>query len=194
MALSEIIIKDLVVYQTNTAICESNFHNLRQYLLERKPLSIVTSKINALLLEHGSADQQMLINSLTQIACEAQRNGDTQEAISDEQEKNNDHLLESRFKTELPVLERRMNQLELKCLHQQITCEQLRSQLREYKARLDQVSQEVERVQRERQMVHFRGTYIPYPPGNVHHHYPDFQFNPGILSESPGKCLPLSPD
>ncbi len=179
MALSEIIINDLVLYQTNAAISESNYHTLRQYLLERKPLLIVTNNINSLLSEYCNADKQALMNSLTQIACEAQRSSDIQEAMRDEEEKNNDDLLKSSYKTELPILEGRMNQLEMKCFHQQRICDQLRSQLREYTVNLGQVNEAIDRVHRERQLVHFRYTYhLPYPQDNVHRHYPDLQFNP----------------
>lgn len=46
MALSEIIINDIVQSQTNAVISESNYHILRQYLLERKPVSRVLNPIN----------------------------------------------------------------------------------------------------------------------------------------------------
>lgn len=37
MALSEVVINDIVQSQTKAVISESNYHLLRQYLLERKP-------------------------------------------------------------------------------------------------------------------------------------------------------------
>jgi hypothetical protein len=177
MALSEIIIDDLVLYHTNAAISESNYHTLRQYLLERKPLLTVTNSINSLLSEHCNADKHTLTNSLIQIACEAQSKSDIQEAMRDEQEKNNDDLLKSSYKTELPILESRMTQLEMKCFHQQSICDQLRSQLREHTINLRHVNQAIERIQAERQLVHSRYAYIPpHPQGNVHCHYPDLHY------------------
>ena len=106
MALSDVIISDLVLKQTNATISESNYHALRQYLLERKPLLTITNAINSLLSEHISIEKQKYVQHFTQLACGAQHTSDIQEANTDEQERINDSLLQESYNKELPVLER----------------------------------------------------------------------------------------
>lgn len=173
MALSEISINDRVISKTNAAISEANYHILRQYLLARKPLLTVTNTIDSLLAEHCTTDKQVFMHQATQLACKAQKNSDIQEAISDEVEKNNDNLLSSTYSRELPILDSRLNQLDMKCFHQQKSCNQASSQLHELKINLGQINQTIDRIHNERQLLNSRYAYGPqYPHGNIHTHYP----------------------
>ncbi|CEG57577.1 hypothetical protein [Legionella fallonii] len=187
MALSDIIISDLVLKQTNAAISESNYHGLRQYLLERKPLLTVTNAINSLLSEQISIERQEFIQKHTQLACEAQRNNDIQEVAADEQEQINDNLLHESYAKELPVLERTMSQLDVKCFVQQGHFERLHSERQELKVNLEQVGQALERNRNERQILSNRYLYgIQFPQGTVHTHpstviYPQPYANSGLV-------------
>ncbi len=167
MALSEIIINDVVQYQTNTVISESNYHILRQYLLERKPLSRVLNPINSLLSEHCDKDKQAIINHLTQLACESQRNYDIQEAMSDEQERVNENSLMINYRSELLTLENTLKQLDTKCFQQQRQYNQVSRQFNELKVNLTHINQSIDRIRYERQLLDQQLNH-PYSDGNVH--------------------------
>lgn len=156
MALSEIIINDVVLIHTNAAISESNYHILRRYLLERRPLERVTNNINLLLSEHCNSDKQTAINYFTQLACDAQKNNDIQDAMSDELEENSDEALKSHYNSELHVLERLLTHLDMKSFYQQNNYNLLNSQLQEHKINLEQVNGAIDRIHNERQLLNAR--------------------------------------
>ncbi len=167
MALSEIIINDVVQYQTNAVISESNYHILRQYLLERKPLSRVLNPINSLLSEHCNQDKQAIINHLTQLACESQRNHDLQEARSDEQEGINENSLMINYRSELLTLENTLKELDTKCYQQQRQYNQMSRQFNELKVNMTHINQSIDRVRYERQLLDQQLNH-PYSDGNVY--------------------------
>ncbi|HAT1902810.1 TPA: Dot/Icm T4SS effector PieE [Legionella pneumophila] len=167
MALSEIIINDVVQYQTNAVISESNYHILRQYLLERKPVSRVLNPINSLLSEHCNQDKQAIINHLTQLACESQRNHDLQEARSDEQEGINENSLMINYRSELLTLENTLKQLDTKCFQQQRQYNQVSRQFNELKVNMTHINQSIDRVRYERQLLDQQLNH-PYSDGNVY--------------------------
>ncbi|HAT1979119.1 TPA: Dot/Icm T4SS effector PieE [Legionella pneumophila] len=167
MALSEIIINDVVQYQTNAVISESNYHILRQYLLERKPLSRVLNPINSLLSEHCDKDKQAIINHLTQLACESQRNHDLQEARSDEQEGINENSLMINYRSELLTLENTLKELDTKCYQQQRQYNQVSRQFNELKVNMTHINQSIDRVRYERQLLDQQLNH-PYSDGNVY--------------------------
>lgn len=192
MALSEIIINDVVRYQTNAVINESDFQNLRQYLLNREPLLTVTNSIDLFLSEHYSADKQTTIQEMAQSACTAQKISDSREARADEQEQNNDALLKSNYSQELPSLDNKKSQLDTRIYQQQNYHNQIRSQLSEYKINLEQINRTISRIQNDRNLInsryvlstpfqhgtiHTHGHIHTHFNGTVHNHYPDgFQF------------------
>jgi hypothetical protein len=153
MALSEIIIGNVVLEQTNATINQGNYHLLRHYLLERKPILTVINTINALLTEHCAFDKKAVLEQLTQVACESQSGSDFQEKKNDDREKNNDHLLRSNYRSELPILENKLIQLETKCLYQQNKHTQIDHQLQQHKTKLSQLNQEIKNCRRELQLV-----------------------------------------
>lgn len=167
MALSEIIINDIVQSQTNAVISESNYHILRQYLLERKPVSRVLNPINSLLSEHCTQDKQAIINHLTQLACESQRNHDIQEARSDEQEGINENSLMINYKSELLALENTLKELDTKCYQQQRQYNQVSRQFNELKVNMTHINQSIDRVRYERQLLDQQLNH-PYSDGNVY--------------------------
>ncbi|HGC5700265.1 TPA: Dot/Icm T4SS effector PieE [Legionella pneumophila] len=167
MALSEIIINDIVQSQTNAVISESNYHILRQYLLERKPLSRVLNPINSLLSEHCNQDKQAIINHLTQLACESQRNHDLQEARSDEQEGINENSLMINYRSELLTLENTLKELDTKCYQQQRQYNQVSRQFNELKVNMTHINQSIDRVRYERQLLDQQLNH-PYSDGNVY--------------------------
>ncbi|AMV14737.1 Uncharacterized protein conserved in bacteria with the myosin-like domain [Legionella pneumophila] len=167
MALSEIIINDIVQSQTNAVISESNYHILRQYLLERKPVSRVLNPINSLLSEHCNQDKQAIINHLTQLACESQRNHDLQEARSDEQEGINENSLMINYRSELLTLENTLKQLDTKCFQQQRQYNQVSRQFNELKVNMTHINQSIDRVRYERQLLDQQLNH-PYSDGNVY--------------------------
>lgn len=167
MALSEIIINDIVQSQTNAVISESNYHILRQYLLERKPLSRVLNPINSLLSEHCDKDKQAIINHLTQLACESQRNHDLQEARSDEQEGINENSLMINYRSELLTLENTLKELDTKCYQQQRQYNQVSRQFNELKVNMTHINQSIDRVRYERQLLDQQLNH-PYSDGNVY--------------------------
>lgn len=171
MALSEIIINDVVLAQTKIAISESDYPTLRQYLLERKPLLPVTNRINSLLSELCSTDKKTSIHHLTQQACISQINSDHQEIASDEQERNNDNALKLNYNKELLSLENRISQLDLKCFHQQNVVNQLSRELNELKLNRSEINRTINRIYNERHLLHSRYLQTSsYPHGNVHRH------------------------
>ncbi|MBL7481674.1 type IV secretion protein Dot [Legionella bononiensis] len=171
MALSEIIINDVVKYQTNEVISESSYHTLRQYLLERKPLLTVTNAIDSFLNQHYSADKQNVIEQLVQAACDSQKANDAQEARTDEQEKNSDTLLRSNYGQELSSLQSKLTQLETTIYQQNNFSSQLQSQVSEYQINLKQVERSIERVRAERNAIQTRYVVNPgFPQPNVHVH------------------------
>lgn len=167
MALSEIIINDIVQSQTNAVISESNYHVLRQYLLERKPVSRVLNPINSLLSEHCAQDKQAIINHLTQLACESQRNHDTQEARSDEQERINENSLMINYRSELLVLENTLKEMDTKCFQQQRQFNQVSRQFNELKVNMTHINQSIDRIRYERQLLDQQLNH-PYSDGNVY--------------------------
>jgi hypothetical protein len=156
MALSDIIINDAVLCYINASISESNYHILRQYLLERKPLESVINKINLLLTEHYDADKEEAINYLSKLACEAQQNSDLREAFCDEQEQNGDNDLKSHYTSELRILENQLTRFDMKSFFLQNSCSQISTQLQELKINLEQVNKEIERIHNERQLLNDR--------------------------------------
>lgn len=179
MALSEINIGELVQFYTNGAISEANYHVLRQYLLERKPLLTVTTKINEFLSQHSTSDKQIFMSSVTQEACLAQINSDSQEVVSDEQEKASDSSLKSTYKSELRLLDTKLNQLDAKCFIQQKSFDQVRSQHSELKIQLDQVNSALDRVKQERFILNARYPFninTGYRQNTVHIHSNGLQF------------------
>lgn len=171
MALSDVIISDLILKQTNTAISESNYHTLRQYLLERKPLLTVTNAINSLLSEHINIEKQKYVQHFTQLACEAQRTNDVREANADEQERINDSLLQESYTKEIPVLERTMSQLEIQCHFQQKHFDQLHRQRHDLKVNLEQVNHDLDRNRNERLLLNNRYHHaLAFPQGHIHTH------------------------
>ncbi|HBB7077133.1 TPA: Dot/Icm T4SS effector PieE [Legionella pneumophila] len=167
MALSEIIINDIVQSQTNAVISESNYHILRQYLLERKPVSRVLNPINSLLSEHCNQDKQAIINHLTQLACESQRNHDLQEARSDEQEGINENSLMINYRSELLTLENTLKELDTKCYQQQRQYNQVSRQFNEIKVNMTHINQSIDRARYERQLLDQQLNH-PYSDGNVY--------------------------
>lgn len=179
MALSEIVINDMVQSQTKTVISESNYHILRQYLLERKPLLRVLNSMNSLLSEHCDKDKQEMINHLTQLACESQKEYDLEEAMSDEQERINENSLMLRYREDLIDLENRLEQLDTKCFQQQRQYNQVSRQFNELKINLTQINQNIDKIRYERQLLNQHQSN-PYSDTNVHSHptttsklYPD---------------------
>ncbi|KTD49319.1 hypothetical protein [Legionella quateirensis] len=171
MALSEIIINDVVKYQTNAVISESSYQTLRQYLLERKPLLTVTNEIDSFLNEHYTADKQIVIEQLVQAACDSQKTNDAQEARKDEQEKNSDTLLRSNYGQELSSLQSKLTQLETRVYQQNSLSSQIRSQVSEYQINLNQVERSIERIRTERNVIQTRYVVNPgFPQPNVHVH------------------------
>ena len=171
MALSEIIINDVVKYQTNEVIRESSYHTLRQYLLERKPLLTVTNAIDTFLNQHYSADKQNVIEQLVQAACDSQKANDAQEARTDEQEKNSDILLRSNYGQELSSLQSKLTQLETRIYQQNNVCSQHQSLVSEYQINLKQVERSIERQRAERNAIQTRYVVNPgFPQPNVHVH------------------------
>lgn len=168
MALSEIIINDVVQYQTNKIISASNYQTLRQYLLERKPLSELTNAIDEFLTTQYDTDKRTIIMELAQLAFDAQRASDTQEARSDEQEKTNDSLLNSNYRQELSSIDTRQPQLETRIFQQQNYINQIRSQISEYKINKDQTNRSIDRIRNERNIINSR--YIVNAQTNVHVH------------------------
>lgn len=171
MALSEIIINDVVRFQTNAVISESDFQNLRQYLLNREPLLTVTNSIDVFLREHFSADKQTAIEEMAKAACDSQKTSDVKEARADEQEKNNDALLRSNYSQELPSLDNKKSQLDTRIYQQQNYHNQIRSQVSEYKINRDQITHTIARIQSERNIINSR--YIlnaTFPHGHMHTH------------------------
>ncbi|WP_115705857.1 type IV secretion protein Dot [Legionella sainthelensi] len=164
MALSEVVINDIVQSQTKAVISESNYHLLRQYLLERKPLLRILNSISSLLFEHCNSDKQAMINYLTQRACESQINHDSQEAINDEREQENEHALKINYERELYDLQNTLQQLETKCAQQEHYYNQINRQYNEFKISISRVNSNLERLRNERQ--------IRYPEGNIHAHIP----------------------
>ncbi|KTD56931.1 substrate of the Dot/Icm secretion system [Legionella sainthelensi] len=164
MALSEVVINDIVQSQTKAVISESNYHLLRQYLLERKPLLRILNPISSLLFEHCNSDKQAMINYLTQRACESQINHDSQEAINDEREQENEHALKINYERELYDLQNTLQQLETKCAQQEHYYNQINRQYNEFKISISRVNSNLERLRNERQ--------IRYPEGNIHAHTP----------------------
>ncbi|AMP89394.2 Dot/Icm T4SS effector PieE [Legionella pneumophila] len=167
MALSEIIINDIVQSQTNAVISESNYHILRQYLRERKPVSRVLNPINSLLSEHCAQDKQAIINHLTQLACESQRNHDIQEARSDEQEGINENSLMINYRSELLALENTLKELDTKCYQQQRQYNQVSRQFNELKVNMTHINQSIDRIRYERQLLDQQLNH-PYSDGNVY--------------------------
>lgn len=179
MALSEIVINDMVQSQTKAVISESNYHILRQYLLERKPLLRGLNSINALLSEHCDTDKQVMINHLTQLACESQKEYDLEEAMSDEQERSNENSLMIRYREDLSALENTLEQLDTKCFQQQRQYNQVSRQFNELKVNLTQINQNIDKIRYERQLLNQHQS-SPYSDTNVHTHpvttprlYPD---------------------
>ncbi|ARB93139.1 hypothetical protein [Legionella longbeachae] len=162
MALSEIVINDIVQSQTKAVISESNYHLLRQYLLERKPLLRILNPISSLLFEHCNSDKQAMINYLTQRACESQINHDAQETINDEREQENENALKINFERELNHLETALQQLETKCAQQEHIYNQINRQYNEFKISISRINSNLERIRNERQ--------IRYPEGIIHAH------------------------
>ena len=187
MALSQIKINEAVQLHTNAAIREANYLVLRQYLLERKPLLIVTTKINELLSQHCDSDKQLFMNSATQKTCADQRNSDIQEAIIDEQERSSDILLRSTYSSELHVLESNLNQLDTQCFLKQQRYNQVSSQLSELQIQLAQINSSIDIVRQNRRLLNTRyalNTPFPqdtihiHPAGTVHVHSNGLQFPP----------------
>lgn len=171
MALSEIIINDVVQYQTNKIISESNYPTLRQYLLERKPLSILTDAIEEILSSQYDIDKRTIIMELAQLAFDAQRASDTHEARSDDQEKINDSLMNSNYRQELSSIDNRQPQLETRIFQQQNYVNQIRSQISEYKINKDQAYRSIDRIRNERNIINSRYIINPtIPQTNVHVH------------------------
>ncbi|KTD14125.1 substrate of the Dot/Icm secretion system [Legionella gratiana] len=175
MALSEIIINDIVQSQTKKVISESNYHLLRQYLLERKPLLRVLNPISTLLFEHCNSDKQAMINYLTQLACESQKNYDSQEALSDEQERENESSLRNDYERELYDLESRLQQLETKCAQQEQSYNQINRHYNEIKISISQINSNLDRIRNERQ--------IRFPESNIHTHTTTMTHSPRIYPE-----------
>lgn len=186
MALSEISINDVVLYHTNMLIAGSDYQLLRKYLLERKPLSSVIENIEQLLSGQCTTDKQDWLQYHTQVACISQQTSDTQEAMSDEREKNNDQLLAVKYRQELPLLENKLMQIESKCSHQQGVYNRAQQQLDELKLSLSQVNRSISQVRSERQVLNFQYPYPDYGQGNYHTHYSN---GPGLY---PTYINPLS--
>lgn len=171
MALSEIIINDVVKNQTNVVISEANFPTLRQYLLERKPLSSVTNVIDTFLNEHFIADKQMALQQLTDAACESQKKSDAEEVIHDEQEKNSDGLLRTNYVQEVSEVQNRLAQLGTMIYQQNNYSAQLQRQLSEHQINLNRVERSIERIKSERRAIQVRYVVSPaFPQPNVHGH------------------------
>ncbi|WP_298623819.1 hypothetical protein [uncultured Legionella sp.] len=181
MALSEIIINDIVRKRTNAVIKASDFHNLRQYLLNREPLLTVTNSIDLLLREQFSDDRQAAVEAMAQEAYDAQRTSDKKETRADEHERTNDELLKVSYSQELPSLENKKNQLDERIYQQQNYHAHIRSQVSEYKINLDQINRTIARLQSDRNIINSR--YVlnaPFPHGNIHAHVQVFTHEPNM--------------
>jgi hypothetical protein len=169
MALSEIIINDAVQYQTDAVISEANYQILRQYLLERTPLSPVISAVQSLVANHCITDKQDYMHRATQQACEAQKSSDEREERADHQEKQADEALQSQYTKELRDLQSTLSQLELKREPQELIVRQIQSQIDELTISLRSLNTSIDRIQNERALLNY--TYPPvYPANNVHVH------------------------
>lgn len=178
MALSEIIINDTVQSQTKAVISDSNYHLLRQYLLERKSLLRVLNPINSLLFEHCNLDKQAMMNDLTRLACESQKKDDDQETLNDAQERENESSLKVSYDNELLTLETKLEQLETKCSQQELRSSQINRQFNDLKINLSQLNSNLDRIRNERQ--------IRYSEGNVHTH-PTMPQQPHLYPELPSQ-------
>ncbi|CAM2742489.1 hypothetical protein [Legionella worsleiensis] len=76
MALSEIMIQDVLKLQLNKVIREASYENLRLYLLERAPLLAVTQAIESELNKHSQDDIQTIIQQRNRTASDAQKTKD----------------------------------------------------------------------------------------------------------------------
>ncbi|KTD57588.1 hypothetical protein [Legionella shakespearei] len=169
MALSEIIINDAVQYQTDATISEANYQALRQYLLERKPLSPVTTAIYSLVSSHCASDKQEFMHHSTLQACEAQKSSDEHEEQNDQWEQKKDTTLHSQYTAELQELQSTLSQLEIRRAPQQRIAKQSRSQVEELRNSLRSLDASIDRIQSERLLLNYQS--IPsYPVNNVHVH------------------------
>lgn len=169
MALSEIIINDVVQYQTVVMLHDANYQALRQYLLERKPLPPVITAIHSIIASHCTSDKQDFMHHTTQQACEAQKTNDEQEEQSDKWEKERDATLYSQYTVELQELQSTLSQLEMRRVPQQRIVNQSRNQLEELRDSLRSLDKSIERVQRDQLALNFQ-SITTYPVNNVHVH------------------------
>ncbi len=193
MALSEIIINDVVRFQTSTVISESSFQDLRQYLLERKALLTVTNTIDSILSVHYSADKQAMIYEQAKLACESQKLSDDREARADEEEKNSDALLRASYSQKLPNLENKKDLLDMQIYQQQNFHNQISSQVAEYKVNREQANRAIAQIQTERAMIMARYVVQPTfpqrtihtPNGTIHTHTGTLHTHMGHMSSPP---------
>ena len=178
MALSEIIINDLVQFQTNTAINVSNYQLLRQYLLERLPLANVINPISTYLAEQCNADKQAMLNQVIPLACESQKAEDMHEAEKDEQESNQDNILRAGYLNEHLRLASKLPQLKSDCFQRQAYLNQASDELYGLQVNLSQVNSHIDKVRYELQSL--RSTYSQEQVHSHHMHahvyphlYPD---------------------
>ncbi len=175
MALSEIIINDLVQSQINTAINESNYQLLRQYLLDIRPLSSVINPISTYLSEQCNADKQAMLNQVIPLACESQKNEDTKEAGKDKQESDDDNALKARYLNELNSFTAKLPQLESDCFQRQAYVNQASNELYTLQVNLTQVNNHIDKVRSD-----LLSRHSSYPQEHVHSHYSHTQAYPHI--------------
>lgn len=173
MALSEIIINDLVQSQINTAINESDYQLLRQYLLERLPLSSTINSISTYLSEQCNTDKQAMLNQVIPLACESQKKEDTEEADKDKQESDDDNALKAHYLNEFNNLTAQLHQLESDCFQRQANIKQASNKLYALQVNLTQVNSDMYSL--DRQSLH-----SSYPQKHVHSHYSHTQVYPHI--------------
>ncbi|CAM2742423.1 hypothetical protein [Legionella worsleiensis] len=171
MALSEIMIHDVLKFQLNKVICETSYGNLRHYLLERAPLSAVTEVIDSFLNEHYYHDKQTITQQLIHAACDAQKILDAEDASKDAQENERDNQLRIDYNEEFYTQKSKLAQLETAIPLQMNYKAQFESQVSEYKINLNQIEQALESIKQRRGIIQSRYHLNPgIPQPNVHAH------------------------
>lgn len=178
MALSEIIINDLVKSQTNTAINVANYQLLRQYLLERHPLTEVINPINTYLFEQCAADKQAMRNQVIPLACASQKAEDMQEAEQDAYESNQDNSLRTGYISELHRINSKLPQLENDCFQRQAYINQASDERYALQVNLSQANSHIDRIRYD--LHSLRSTY---PQEQVHSHHTHTHVYPRIYPD-----------
>lgn len=140
MALSEININDFVQFKTKELIVRSDYALLRKYLLDRIAIAPVIQEISTTLEHHYITDVQSMVQELTNLACESQKERDLNEAKTDEQEEATDHILNLKYGRELAELPGKILFVEGQISQQEKTVSLLEKDLSVLKAKLDLVN------------------------------------------------------